>query len=186
MFAFVNRRSPRLSVTVLVLVMLLPASASAGRIDPGLWEIAIEHLHADGEAGEAMAEMRHQMESMPPEAWQMMADMLASQGMGIDAAGSIRVRTCVTPEDIAEHEFPTEVEDCRYEFIERSANRIRARIECTDEGRTRGEGEFRFEGRRAWQGRFEVESRVDGQPMKMTIQQESRWLGSDCTGAIGR
>ena len=63
---------------------------------------------------------------------------------------------------------------------------VRCSIECTDEGRTRGEGEFRFEGRHAWQGRFEVESRVDGQPMKMTIQQESRWLGSDCAGAMGR
>lgn len=186
MFPCANRTFPRLSLTALALALLFPATASAGRIDPGLWEIAIEHLHADGETGEAMAEMRRQMEAMPPEARQMMADMLASQGMGIDAAGTIRVRTCVTPEDIAEQEFPTEVEDCRYELIERKADRIRARIECTDEGRTRGEGEFRFEGRRAWQGRFEVESRVDGQPVKMTIQQESRWLGTDCTGAAGR
>lgn len=180
------RSVTRLPMVALAVALLLPASASAGRIDPGLWEMAIEHLHADGELGRAMAEMHRQMESMPPEARQMMGDMLASQGMGIDAAGTMRVRTCITLEDIAEHEFPTEVEDCRYEFIDRSADRIRARIECTDEGRTRGVGEFRFDGRRAWHGRFEVESRVDGQPMKMTIQQESRWLGSDCTGAIGR
>lgn len=180
------RPSTRLPLVALAVALLLPASASASRIDPGLWEIAIEHLHADGELGQAMAEMQRQMEAMPPEARRMMQEMLGSQGMGIDAGGTIRLRVCVTPEDLADEEFPTRVEDCRYEFIERRADRIRARVACDDEGQTRGEGEFRFDGRRAWQGRFEVESRVDGKPTTMTVQQQSRWLGTDCTGAMGR
>lgn len=181
-----DRRAPRLPIAALALALLLPATASASRIDPGLWEFSVEHLQADGELGEAMAEMRRQMEAMPPEARRMMQEMLGAQGMGIDAGGTIRLRVCVTPEDVAGQEFPTEVEDCRYDFIERGADRMRTRIECTDEGRTRGEGEIRIVGRREWKGRFEVESRVDGRPMPMTIEQHARWIGSDCTGAMGR
>lgn len=180
-----DRRAPHLPLVALTLALLLPATATASRIDPGLWEFAVEHLQADGELGQAMAEMRHQMEAMPPEACRMMQEMLGSQGMGIDAGGTIRLRVCVTPEDIAEQDFPTEVEDCRYDFIERRADRMRARIACTDEGGTRGEGDIRILGRREWKGRFEVESRVDGRPTRMTIEQHARWIGNDCTGAIG-
>jgi hypothetical protein len=181
-----ERSALRLPLAALTLALLLPATASAARIDPGLWEFSVEHLQADGELGQAMAEMRRQMESMPPEARRMMEEMLGSQGMGIDASGAIRLRVCITPEDLADGEFPTEVEDCRYDFIERQADRMRTRIECTDEGRTRGEGDIRILGRREWKGRFEVESRIDGRPTRMTIEQHARWIGNDCTGAMGR
>ncbi len=174
------------ALVALTLSLLLPTTAAASRIDSGLWEFSVEHLQADGELGQAMAEMRRQMEAMPPEARRMMQEMLGAQGMGIDAGGTIRLRVCVTPEDIADQEFPTEVDDCRYHFIERRGNRLRARIECTDEGRTRGEGDIEIVDRREWKSRFEVETRVDGRPTQMTLAQHARWLGRDCTGAMPR
>lgn len=160
--------------------------AHAQRTAPGLWEIKIEQTHADGEIAKQLAEAKRQLASMPPEARAMMAQMLSQQGLSLDDNGGVTVRICMTPEDAERAGIPQHHEDCDYEILERGADRLRARIQCRDEGRTRGEGEVRFEGDRAYRGSFDVESRMDGKPMRMKMTQQARWLAEDCSGAFGR
>lgn len=164
----------------------LSLPVSAQHTAPGLWEIKVEQTHADGDIAKQLDEARRQLASMPPEARAMMAQMLSQQGLSLDSDGGVTVRVCITPDAAERAGVPPHDENCDYEILERSADRLRARIQCRDEGRTRGEGEVRFEGDRAYRGSFDIESRIDGKPMRMKMAQQARWLREDCTGAIGR
>lgn len=164
----------------------LSLPAAAQRTAPGLWEIQVEQTHADGEIAKQLEEAKRQLAAMPPEARAMMAQMLSQQGLSLDGDGGVTVRICITPEEAERAGVPQHDEQCDYEILERGADRLRARVQCRDEGRTRGEGEIRFDGDRAYRGEFEVESRINGKPMRMTLHQQARWLREDCAGALGR
>lgn len=164
--------------------MSLPAAAQ--RTAPGLWELKIEQSHTDGEIARQLEEAKRQMAAMPPEARAMMEQMLSRQGLSLDGDGGISVRVCITPEEAERAGVPEHDENCDYEVLDRSSDRLRVRLQCRDEGRTRGEGEIRFDGDRAYRGSFDIESRIDGKPMRMTMRQQARWLREDCSGAIGR
>lgn len=174
-----RRRSPSLLLAALTLVGAASVHAQAQK--PGLWEHSTQLGGAMGaQMAAQVADMKRQMAQLPPDQRKMMEQMLAQQGVALGADGGTTVRYCLTPEQARQVEPPSHDEDCRYTVTQRSANSMRARFVCSDEGKTQGEGEWRWQGDQTYEGQFKVQTLVDGQRQTVDMTQRGRWLGATC------
>lgn len=171
----------RLANTVLLMTAAGLAHA-APQIEPGLWEQSHRMKSESGKLERAAEEMRQQFESLPAAQREMMEQMLEQQGvvLGLDQT----VRRCVTEEearqgilelmDLAEDE-----EGCTQTATERG-NTLVFDYACTGATQDRGRGEITFHSTRHYSGRFDLETEMEGQPERMQITHEGKWLGKDC------
>jgi hypothetical protein len=152
---------------------------------PGLWEHRSTVQARSGEMAEQLAEMKKQMAALPPDQRQAMEQMV---GMSVTSDGrSVTAKHCITPEEAANALIPSHDDECTYTITQRSASFIKARFVCADEGRTSGEGEYRFSGDTGYSGTFKVTTLVDGKPERMDMKQSGKWLSAQCGpyGAAG-
>lgn len=161
------------------LLALATATATHAQIQkPGLWEHSTTMQASGGEMAQQLAEMKKQMAALPPDQRKAMEHMM---GMSVTSDGqTMTVKHCITPEDAAKAFMPSHDDECKYTITQRSASSIKARFVCTDEGRTSGDGEYRFSGDTAYSGRFRVTTLVDGQPERMDMKQSGKWLSAQC------
>jgi hypothetical protein len=152
---------------------LSPLTASALDIQPGVWEVSSHNMQVGGQAMPGMEQMLAQMQNLPPEQRQMMAE----QGIRLGAGG---VQMCLTAEQIKAQEIPLHDPEsgCSNEIVERSAKLWKFRFNCPD---AQGEGETRFVSDKEFT--TQVKGTYNGQPSSMETR--ARWVGSDC-GALGR
>ena len=132
-----------------------------------------------------LAEMKKQMAALPPDQRKAMEHMM---GMSVTSDGqTMTVKHCITPEAAAKAFMPSHDDECKYTITQRSASSIKARFVCTDEGRTSGDGEYRFSGDTAYSGTFKVTTLVDGKPERMDMKHSGKWLSAQCGqyGAVG-
>lgn len=161
---------------------LLAASALAGDMKAGLWEIRAIKQIVDGQDMQAqMRQMQQQMASLPPEQRKQMEAMMGRQGVGMGPGGTTRI--CIS-EEMAKRNTPVVDPDgrCQPTRMSRSGNTVRYEIDCTMDGsRSQGKGESTFSGNT-------VHSRMDmvttDSTGRHTMQSESQmtWLGADCKG----
>lgn len=164
-------------------VLLATAQANAQEMRPGLWEYSFTMQSQSGELERSMREMQRQLENMPPEQRRMMEQMMADQGMQM-GANTQTIRICVSEEQAARGFVPQQDgEDCTQEIVQRSGNTIQYRFNCPGNPPTRGEGELTLVSPTAFKGTAVVNTTVNGQPERMTLEQEGKWLSSDC-GAL--
>lgn len=160
--------------------------ASAQTMKPGLWEIATQMQGGSGEMADAMAKAQKQMESMPPEQRKMVQDMMAKRGMqmGANGGGGMSIKICMTQEmvdrnQVANHQSSTDQHDCAHTNSPRSGNTMQFSFVCTKPPSS-GEGRVTFTSPEAYSMKMTSTSMVKGQPTKMEMQTDGRWLGSDC------
>ncbi|MGP1684677.1 MAG: DUF3617 domain-containing protein [Giesbergeria sp.] len=159
----------------------LPAAAQS--MKPGLWDISTRMTHSDKATQDALSQMQKQMASVSAEQRKQMEAMMAQQGMGIDGKGGMRVKTCVTPEQAARSEVPTQDGDCKTSPAARSGNTMKFSYQCTDPV-VRGEGTITFNDPTSYTMHNESTVTENGKTQKIVIDAEGRWLKDDCTGAI--
>ncbi|MEZ5615072.1 MAG: DUF3617 domain-containing protein [Rhodocyclaceae bacterium] len=161
---------------------LFSASALAGDMKAGLWEVKTIRQVVDGQDMQAqMRQMQQQMAGLPPEQRKQMEAMMGRQGIGMGPGGATRM--CIS-EEMARRDAPVVDPEgrCQPSKISRSGSTMRYEIDCTSNGRrTTGKGESTFSGNT-------VRSRMDMTTMdasgRHTMQTESQmtYLGPDCKG----
>jgi hypothetical protein len=161
----------------------VPAAAQA--LKPGLWEMQ-HKAGSNPDVDKAMADMREQMASMPPEQRKQMEQMMASRGMSMSpAAGAgMAVRMCLTKEMIERNEVTDTRGDCKTTQRQRSGNTLTMAFTCTNPPST-GETRVTFDSPESYSSRTTITSRTNGQPETMTVEGTARWLGADC-GSVKR
>ncbi len=168
------------ALAALLATLGLPVHAQ-GTTKPGLWEIQHRMGGAQGaQANAAMAQMREQLASMPPEQRKMVEEMMARQGVGMAPGGGSAVRICISKEMAERGELPTQQEgDCKTTIVERGANRMKMQFTCSSPPSS-GEGLFQFQGDTAYTMNMTVNAQRQGRTETMTMQAQGRWVGADC------
>ena len=146
---------------------------------PGLWEHSFTMKSQDGELEKGMAEMHKQMATMPPEQRKQVEQMMSSRGMGMGAQGT-SVKVCVTREEVARQAEPQFREGCTQQVVQRTANSMKVKFECTKPQAMSGEGEMRFISDKAYTGKSTLTSQANGKAQQMTMEMAGKWLAADC------
>ena len=160
-----------------LVITALPAAAQTQA--PGLWEHAFSMKSAGGEMEKAMAEMKKQLDAMPPDQRQQMEQMMASRGVKMGAQGS-SVKFCLTKEQAARPAEPRVNENCTQQVEQRSGNTVKFKFECTKPEPSSGEGEMTFQGDKAYSGKTNMTTQVKGKPQQMSMEMTGKWLAADC------
>lgn len=156
-------------------------TAGAQSMKPGLWEIA-NKMGGNPELEKSMAEMQKQMASMPPEQRKMMQEMMAKQGVSMDAGagGAMVMKMCMTKEMVERNQLPTQQQgDCKTTVTSRSANTMKMSFTCAQPPSS-GEGEYTFSGDTAYTMKMTMNTTHQGKPMRTTMDAKGKWLGADC------
>jgi hypothetical protein len=170
----------KLHPTLFAAALTLGALHAAAQTQlPGLWENSFKMKSQDGELEKGMAEMQKQMAAMPPDQRKQIEDMMASRGMGMGAQGTT-VKVCVTKEDVARKAEPQFREGCTQQVVQRTANSMKVKFECTKPQPMSGEGEMTFISDKAYTGKSTMTSKADGKAQQMTMELAGKWLAADC------
>jgi hypothetical protein len=162
------------------LTVAAAGSAAAQTLKPGLWEL--QHKSGgNAEVDKAMADMREQMASMPPEQRKQMEAMMASRGMQMSpsAAGGMAMKMCMTKEMVERNEINDKRGDCKTTQKQRSGNTLKMAFTCSNPP-SRGETQVTFNGAEAYSSKTTVTTTTDGKPETMTVEGTGKWLGADC------
>lgn len=174
--------------SLVVLACAFAFSAQAQSIDPGLWEMESEMQGGPlgaGQGGTQMAAMLKQLESAPPEVRAMLEKQLGISGLGAGSGGGmkVRLRTCLTPEDVKNEAIYEGKRDgeCTFTNVSRSGNVWKGSMVCKGED-VNGTGEFVA----TWHSRshYSTESVLRTREMgEMKMRSENRRVSADCGNA---
>jgi hypothetical protein len=168
---------PTLFAAALALCSLHAAAQTQA---PGLWEHSFKMKSQDGQIEKAMAEMQKQMAAMPPDQRKQVEQMMAERGMSMGAQGTV-VKVCVTKEEVARKAEPQFGEGCTQQVVQRNANSMKVKFECSRPQPMKGEGEVSFVSDKAYTGKSNVvTSLANGQTHQMAIEMVGKWLAADC------
>ena len=189
---------------VLVSVLQWSAQAESIKVDmsPGLWE---NNMTWDGEGMKelqaqqteemkaAMAQMKEQFATMPPEQRKQMEAIMAQSGLQMNDDGvnfnndqvqvsssGTKVKSCITQAEIDRGEFPDNAEGCQSTIQKISATRFKATFICAGAEQSTGESEVTFHSPKHYSGSGKMTTQFEGKPRVMTFKMEGTWLGSDC------
>jgi len=171
-------------ISSLLLFISTALAADYPDIKPGLWEHNVEWSTDTGELERGMAEARNQMQKqmkdMSPAQRKMMEDMLAESGMDLGLDNVTR-KVCVTEEEIRRAELDFSAEECDQKILSQTSRKIEIEFSCeTSSGISKGRGEILLHNEEHYTGQFEFNTEMNGEPTKLTMDQEGRWLGADC------
>ena len=164
-----------LSATLLFTALAAGAQTQA----PGLWEHAFTVKSAGGEMERAMAEMKKQMDAMPPEQRQQVEQMMASRGVKMGVHGGSG-KVCLSKEQAARPAEPKVPEGCTQQVDQRSARSVKFHFECTKPSVSRGDGEMTYLSEKAYTGKMNITGEMGGKPQQMSMDMTGKWLAADC------
>lgn len=172
--------APRNALLAIAVAAAAGSATAQHATKPGLWEIRANMKSSGGQMEQAMAEMRKQMDSMPPDQRKMMQDMLAKQGMAMGAGGpGMNIRRCITPEMAAQDDVPLQDGDCKQTITSRSAKALEVRFTCTDP-QSSGTGRFAFVDAQNYTATVKTTTLVDGKKEQVDMDMAGKWLSPDC------
>ena len=166
-----------LPAAALMLTLLALPCARAQTQAPGLWEQTMKSQ--DGQMEAAAAQMRQQMDAMPPEQRKKIEEMMASRGVQMGAQGTT-AKFCLSKEQAAKGAEPHMGGECSRQNLTRNGNTIKFSFECSKPRPMKGEGEMTFASDKAYSGRSTVSSQVNGQARQMSMEMSGKWLSADC------
>jgi hypothetical protein len=175
-----NFRLPALVALACSAAFAFPATGEAVKLKPGLWEISQHMATADPKIQSMLAELQKQMSRMDPEQRKMMEQMMAQNGVQVDAigAGAVVVNVCMTPEMAKTNTLPLKREgNCNQSWSKPVAGKMTFTFSCTNPP-SKGEGEVTFTD----DSHYKMNAKASGFGGPMTIEANAKWLGSDCGG----
>lgn len=150
---------------------------TAQTLQPGLWEFKNEVQAAgDNAMAQRMAQMREQLNNMPPQSRKMMQEQLAKQGVSLGDAGTLRL--CISPEQAKAdpvREGQSE-QGCTYTQVSRNSNTWKGHIVC-QEPPSQGDFTTTLHSPTHFTTQARVTSKEYG-PVEMSTQ--ARRIASDC------
>ncbi len=157
----------------------LPAPAQ--NMKAGLWEVASKTQTGDGMLEQAMAEMKRQMDAMPPEQRTLVQNMMAKQGVSVDASGTgLSTKVCVSKEMAEQNQPPIQVKgDCKATQSKSSPTAIAVQFSCTNPA-MQGEGSVSFTGDSSFLMSMKFTTTIAGKQQTMSTESRAKWLASDC------
>lgn len=150
--------------------------------DPGLWEIRMNQ-------GSPMAAMMQSMQDMlgaiPAEQRKQMEAMMGKSGISVSQPDVIK--QCLTPEMAARELEPYINDDpdtdCTTTNKKHTKNTAEFTYTCsTPEGKLNGKGRIWDATSKGYKSEMLMEGKVNGQPVKMDMGHEARWVSADCQG----
>jgi hypothetical protein len=158
---------------------LLPAAAQQ-RLKPGLWEMT-QKMQGNAQMDQAMAEMRKQLESMPPEQRKQMEAVMAGRGVQMSGmgAGGMSVRICLTKEMVERDEVPAASGDCKTTRQQRSGNTLKMAFSCSNPPSS-GESEVTLASAEAFTSRTRATTTAGGKPETVNVEGSGKWVSADC------
>lgn len=161
------------------ILLTLNAHALEG-MKPGLWEHSSAIKSQSGEAEKGMAELKKNMEKMPPEQRKMVEEMMARQSMSMSDKGAI-VKVCISKEQAEKLDIPqTQDSDCKQEILKRTPKSIKMKFTCKGGATSNGEGEFTLLSPTSYVGKTVVNTDTKGKKDRLDIDQKGKWLSADC------
>jgi len=165
----------------LALPCTLLAAQPAPKLKPGLWEHSVQIADQGGQMAAAMKETQAAMAALPPEQRKMMQEMMAKQGIGLDASGQ-KLRLCMTPEDVARDEPPPAQDGCT-QNARRQGNTWTVSFQCP--GRdgdppSSGRGTVTLQSPTAYSGQFTINTQVGQKTEVVNMANQGRWIAADC------
>jgi hypothetical protein len=139
----------------------------------------------------AMAQMKEQFATMPPEQRKQMEALMAQSGVKIDDDGvslnndqlqisssGSKVKSCITQAEIDRGGLPETVDGCTSTIQKVGASRYKATYVCTGEEQSTGESEVTFHSSKHYSGTGKMTTTLAGKPRVMTFKMEGTWLVS--------
>lgn len=185
--------------------LVVPSYAEAPiKVDmkPGLWQNTMkyqgdgaEQMQAmyGGQMEQAMADMKKQMESMPPEQRKMMEEAMAASGVKFsqDAVtldnGQVKIdkqglesKQCVTQAEIDRGYTPEMEENCTSSMKQIGKNRFKSTQKCSGENASTMEAEIQFHSPTHYTGSGVTTQLVNGQTYTIEVSLDGKWLGAEC------
>ncbi len=149
---------------------------------PGLWEL--KTTHQGGPMADAQKQMEAAMASMPPAQRKQMEEMMRKQGVGVGGQPGV-MRICVSPAMAARQDFaqPDPKDNCQHKVTPVSSSEAKFSFTCKgDDGPSSGEGRLWDLTPEGYKSQMKLQSRHEGKPVTMDVQQSARWVGADCQG----
>ena len=173
-----------LRAATVVAGLLFAAGAQAQtHMSPGLWEMQTTMKSNNAQMEAAMARMKDQLASMPPEKRAMVEQMMASKGAVVGANGNANtLRICITKEMSERDLMPQREGRCTHD-ASRSGNTIHVKSSCQGEKGGQpitSDGEFTLNGSTGFTGHSVTNLSMHGQPTQMQSEVSGKWLGADC------
>lgn len=158
-------------------------NVSAQTLKPGLWEIKNSMSTGSGDMEKAMAVAQQELAKMPADQRKMMEDMMAKQGITMNAgSGTPAIKVCMTKEMIERNDVTAQQGDCQHTVLPRTGNAIKFTFACSKPASS-GEGQVTFVNPESYTLKMNVKTQAKGKPETMTLQASGQFLSPEC-GAI--
>lgn len=169
-----------LSIPALLLLAAAHGAAPAQSRPPikaGLWEVK----QTREMNGQKMPDMGEHLKNMPPEARKRMEEQMRQRGVEM-GGGSTTAKLCLSEESLSRDDWTSAGAEhgCKTEILSRSATAWKWRSTCGGQPPTVAEGETRFQGDTGYTTVIDATSNRQGQPHRMHMEMQGKWLGADC------
>ena len=147
-------------------------------VKPGLWEVRMSVLDADGH--EVIAPEQAMLSKMPPEQRARMAEAMKARGVSMpDANGA--TKACLTKELFESGAWQQMASDagCTTNFSTQSATMWKWHSSCTTI-KSESDGETVFTNAESYKTKVTTTSTVMGKTKTTTRMLQGKWLGADC------
>ena len=158
---------------------------------PGLWEI--QYSGEDSRSKIEQEKMAERMKNMTPEKRAQMEAYIKEHGVGMRAGPGgmpmMTMRVCLTPQDIADESGEglmkslKQESSCTRKMLNQSATELHIAAHCS----AQNGGSFNDMDIRIFDvtpTHYAVDMKGNGPRGEMHMQQQARWLGTDCKGAF--
>ena len=179
-----NKILPKLAFTSAACIAALTLSFTTNaetvklNIEPGLWQHNFSIKTASGELERAMQQMEQTLANIPAAQRDMMAKMMASQGVSFDFKDN-SVQVCLTQQDIERGQLPQQ-DGCTQQVNQTGDSSYSFTFSCNTNPPSSGSGVMTFDGRKAYTGNASFTTQLKGKTEQMTMQQSGKWLKADC------
>lgn len=147
-------------------------------IRPGTWQHSFTMKSESGQMEQAIEEALRQLQQLPESQRRMVEEMMARQGIDLGLAGTT-VEVCITEEDLRQGSLPQQ-EGCEQSLEQQDANNFIFEFQCAGDPPYSGSGTLTRVNREHYTGTAEFETRMGGNPERITLVQEGRWLHESC------
>ena len=147
-------------------------------IRPGTWQHSFTLKSESGQMEQAIEEALRQLQQLPESQRRMVEEMMASQGINLGLAGTT-VEVCITEEDLRQGSLPQQ-EGCEQTLEQQDSDNYIFEFQCAGDPPYSGSGTLTRVSREHYTGTAEFETRMGGNPERITLVQEGRWLHESC------
>ena len=184
----------KICAVILAIAVLTPSGIACAQAlkqrRPGLWEI--RYTGEDSRSAAEQQKMAERLKNMPPEKRAQMEAYIKEHGVGVTAgpggAPMMTMRVCLTPQDIADESGQSftkgmkQNSNCTTKILTQSASEVHIAAHCTAPDGGTNDTDTRIYD--VTPTHYAVEMKGHGARGDVHMQQQARWLGSDCKGAF--